>query len=303
MKKILFVLSAILFLFNGCAEKPMHNTIPAIDSVVIALLDTGISTAAIDETRLLTGYNYVDNTEDTNDNINHGTAVASVIVGSASAKIEGIAPDAFLVPLVVTTKDEDGKLQSVTPDILAQAIYDSVDKYGANIINISLGIKKDVPTIKKAVAYAKKQGVMVISAVGNDGEDEDYYYPAAYDIVLAVGSHNNKGELSVFSQQNGTADLLAPGEDIWLASKNGKTYRARGTSYATAYAVAAAAKLLTKAPELSPDEIREILINSATDIALEGHGKKYTVAILDLDEALDYNNDQNPAEIATDDKE
>lgn len=286
MKRILFVLSVIIFLFSGCSEKQTTAAIPEKENVVIALLDTGISTTAIDETCILTGYNYVDSTGDTNDKINHGTAVASVIVGSVSAKIEGIAPEALLVPLVVTTKDEDGRLKSVTPDILAQAIYDSVDKYGADIINISLGIKKDVTKIKEAVVYAKKKGVMVISAVGNDGEDEDYYYPAAYDTVLAVGSHNDKGELSDFSQQNSTADLLAPGEDIWLASRYGKTYRARGTSYATAYVAAAAAKLMENDPGLSSEEIRKLLIDTATDTIEEGEDKDYSVPILNLEEAL-----------------
>lgn len=288
MKKILFVMSAILFLSNGGAEKPITDTIPEKDNVVIALLDTGISKAAIDESRILAGYNYVESSKDTKDKINHGTAVASVIVGSAPAKIKGIASDAFVVPLVVSTKDEDGNLQSVTPKVLAQAIYDSVDKYGADIINISLGIKKDVHRVKEAVAYANKQGVMVISAVGNDGEDEDYYYPAAYETVLAIGSHDDKGELSDFSQQNGTADLLAPGEDIWLASKNGKTYGARGTSFATAYVAAAAARLLAKNPGLSPEEIHTILICTATDIIEEGRGTDCGVGILNLDDALDY---------------
>lgn len=278
----------IFFVLSDCAERSIAETIPEIDSVVISLLDTGISKAAIDESRILAGYNYVESTKDTKDKINHGTAVASVIVGSVPAKIEGIACDAFLVPLVISTKGEDGNLQSVTPKVLAQAIYESVDKYGADIINISLGIKKDVPMVKKAVAYAKKQGVMVISAVGNDGKDEDYYYPAAYDSVLAIGSHNDKGELSDFSQQNGTADLLAPGEDIWLASKSGKSYRSRGTSYATAYAAAAAARLLAKNPELSPEEIRKILICTATDTIEEGRGTDCAVGILNLDGALDY---------------
>lgn len=288
MKKMLLVLFIIIILLSGCAKKPNTSSKSERDNVVIALLDTGISKAAIDENRILEGYNYVEGTRDTTDKINHGTAVASVIVGSAPAKIEGIASDAFMVPLVVLTKDEDGNLQSITPEVLAQAIYDSVDKYDADIINISLGIKKDVPKVKEAVDYAKKQGVMVISAVGNDGDDEDYYYPAAYESVLAIGSHNDKGELSDFSQQNGTADLLAPGEDIWLASKNGKTYGARGTSFATAYAAAAAASLLIKSPGLSPEEIRNILIRTSTDVIEGGNGLDCGVGILNLDAVLDY---------------
>ena len=288
MKRILFALMFVLILFNGCAGKEAIEVTSEKENVVIALLDTGISRVAIDETRILPGYNYVENTENTEDKINHGTAVASVIVGSAPAKIEGIAPEALLVPLVVTTKEKDGSIRNVTPDILAQIIYDSVDIYKADIINISLGIKKDEIKIKEAIDYAYINGVTVISAAGNDGDDESLYYPAAYETVLAVGSHNDKGELSDFSQRNRTADILAPGEDIWLASRNGKTYGARGSSYATAYAAAAAARLLAYDSDLTPDKIREILIDTATEMIEEADGTGYLVPVLNLEEALKY---------------
>lgn len=283
MKKIAFVLFVTITILNGCAAKKLTiDPVYQVDGVVIALLDTGISTVAIDERRILSGFNYVENSQDSEDKVNHGTAVASAIVGSESAKIVGLAENAYLVPLVMTTKGEDGKLQGVTPETLAQAIYDSIDKYGADIINISLGIKKDVSEVKKAIAYAEKQRVLVVSAMGNEGEEGDYYYPATYDTVLGVGSHNDKGEISDFSQQNGIPNLLAPGEDIWFASKNGKTYGSRGTSYATAYVAAAAARLLAEKPDLSPEQVREILFDTGTDIGSE------SFCILNLDVALDY---------------
>mgnify|MGYP000986066830 CR=1 FL=1 len=297
MKKNICILLVIITIFSGCtaakphtnilqkpnsSQEPDTNISPKADGVVIALLDTGISTLAIDESRLLPGYNYVENSDNTGDKINHGTAAASVIVGSTPAKIEGFAPNAYLVPLVVRTKTESGEQKGITPQTLAQVIIDCVDKYNAYIINISLGIKKDVKEVKKAIDYAEKKGVLVVSAVGNDGEDEDCYYPAAYETVLSVGSHDKDGKISSFSQKNGTVDILAPGEDIWLASKNGKTYGTRGTSFATAYVAAVAANLLAENPGLSPKEIREILCQSATDIGEEGFDKDSGWGILNI---------------------
>jgi minor extracellular protease Epr len=162
-----------------------------------------------------------------------------------------------------------------------------VDKYGADIINISFGIKKDVEEVRKAVAYAEKKGVLVVCAVGNSGNDRDIYYPAAYETVLAVGSHDKDGKLSDFSQRNGTADILAPGEDIWLASRNGKTYGTKGTSFAAAYASAAAAVLLFEYPDLLPQEIRECLIRSADKIEDEG-ATTDNAGILNLEAAFAY---------------
>lgn len=263
MKKHLLLLLLLCGL-AGCAASDIEP-VSRPDGIVIALLDTGISTAAIDPARILPGYNYVLSSEDTEDRINHGTAAASVIVGCESAEVVGLATEAYLVPLVVTDK-VDGKAKGVTPETLAQAIRDAVDVYGADIINVSLGIKKDTEQLRDAVAYAESNGVLVVSAVGNDGVDGDPYYPAAYDSVLGVGSHDKNDEVSDFTQQNGTADLLAPGENIWLASRNGKTYGAKGSSYATAYVSAAAAQLWLDHRDLTAEELRQALITSARTV-------------------------------------
>ena len=288
MKKVLFILLAVVVLLSGCGvQKQNTNSVNEPEGVVIALLDTGISLRAIDEKYILPGYNYTENSENTEDRINHGTAAASVIVGSAPAKVEGLAENVRLVPLVVLSKTEDGKQKSIDARTLAKAIRDSVDKYGADIINISFGIKKDVEEVRKAVAYAEKKGVLVVCAVGNSGNDRDIYYPAAYETVLAVGSHDKDGKLSDFSQRNGTADILAPGEDIWLASRNGKTYGTKGTSFAAAYASAAAAVLLFEYPDLLPQERRECLIRSADKIEDEG-ATTDNAGILNLEAAFAY---------------
>lgn len=280
MKRILPWLLIILLL-SGCSEQSSNATPPQYDKIVIAMLDTGISTTAIDGAFLLPGYNYVTSTEDTEDRINHGTATASIIVGCESADVAGCYAEVLLLPLVVTDK-VDGEVKSVSSEVLAQAIRDAVDVYGANIINVSLGIQKDHDKVRNAVAYALGKGVPVISAVGNDG-DESLYYPAAYDGVLGVGSHNDEGEASKFSQKNETVDLLAPGEDIWLASRNGATYGAKGTSYAAAYVSAAVAWILQDDPTLTVDQVSQKLYEAATDIGALGRDDASGWGILDLE--------------------
>lgn len=275
MKKgLLFLMIIILAFLSGCTtdrtegmeEFKVEHTYEKSDRVTIALLDTGVSETAIQSEHLLKGYNYVTNSYDTEDMINHGTAVASVILGCKSAGVEGAAVDAYIVPLVVVTKEE-GKTVSVSPDILAKAIRDSVDVYGADIINISLGIKKDEPKLLQAVKYAEEKGVLVVSAVGNGGSSATLYYPAAYDMVMAVGSCDKYGQESDFCQSG--YDVLAMGEDIWLASRNGIRYGACGTSYATGYVAATAADILMHEKDLSLTELRNRIIEKAT--ALGGY--------------------------------
>lgn len=254
MKRIAVLL--LLLLLTGCANEP-----PQYDRPVIALVDTGVSTVAIDPSCLLPGHNYVSPCEDTEDRIDHGTAVASTILGCESAGLEGLAANCcYVVPLVIADADQ----ASVTPETLAQAIRDAVDVYGADIINVSLGIKKDEDVLKKAVDYAARQGALVVAAAGNDG-GADYVYPAAYETVLAVGSHDRNNRVSDFSQRNDTVDLLAPGEDVWFASRSGKTYGARGTSYATGYVSAAAAVILWNDQNMTADEVRQKLLSDAEE--------------------------------------
>lgn len=228
--------------------------------MTIALIDTGVSATAIDSPHLLPGHNYVTGTEDTQDLINHGTAVASVILGCERAGVVGMAPDAYLVPLVVMTK-QDGAIVKASPSVLAQAIRDSVDLYGADLINVSLGIRTDHPALRDAVAYADRKGVPVISAVGNGGSTGKPYYPAAYETVLAVGSCDRSGRISSFSQSG--AAVFATGEGVMLASRNGVPYGVKGTSFATGFVSAYAATLLAETPSLTPKELYAEVIEKA----------------------------------------
>ena len=258
MKKIAFFLLSLSLLLTGCAKEPQFLHDP--ERIVIALLDSGVSTTAIGSDHLLPGWNYVTESEDTEDQINHGTAVASAILGSRSAEMTGAAEDAYLIPLVVVTEVE-GKTTGVPPETLGRAIRESIDLYHADIICISLGVLREDAELLEAVRYADEQKIPVVAAVGNDGEDGQPLYPAAYDTVLAVGSCDKNGNRSAFSQ-NG-ADVLAPGEDLLLASRSGRSYGVKGTSFSTGYAAAHAAKLLMEDPTLTPAQLYEKLIEKA----------------------------------------
>jgi subtilisin family serine protease len=61
-------------------------------------------------------------------------------------------------------------------------------------------------------------------------------------------------------------DILAPGEDIWLASRNGKTYGAKGTSYATGYVSAAAALVWNDNLNLTAEEVMQEILSSAQTV-------------------------------------
>lgn len=235
---------------------------------------------------IVPGKNYVLPDGGTEDLRGHGTAVAGIVAGSASAKKEGLCPEAELVPLVWSTLDGEGKPLQAGADTAAQAIRDAVDLYGCRIVNLSLGTDADSPALREAAEYAEEKGVLLVAAAGNGGGDRPCW-PGAYETVLCVGSVDASGEVSSFSRRGEWVDLTAPGEDLRVVSLRGRTIRAWGTSYAAAHVTGAAARLLAADPTLTAADLRELLTASARDAGAPGFDPDYGWGVLDPDGALE----------------
>lgn len=234
--------------------------------VVIAIIDTGISTNAIPSENILEGKNYLDPSLSTEDTYGHGTAVASVILKHL--------PQAQFVPLVSNAYD-NGKIKQVDNDTFAQVIRDAVDVYHCQIINLSIGLILDKPSIREAVEYAEQKNVLVVASAGNDyaTDGKFKYYPAGYDTVLAVGSVNKKeNAISEFSQRGEWVNIYACGEEIEIKTLSGNTRQDNGTSYSAACVTASVGQLLQKNPKLTPAKLQEKLLENAKELS---DGTKY----------------------------
>lgn len=267
-------------------------TIPVLatkaEMVRVAVIDTGISDTAIPKTNLSPGRNYILPNQTTADTVGHGTAIASIIAGSEPAEVQGICPEAILVPLVYYGRKEDGGIIKGDGAMLAKIIGDAVEVYGCRILNISSGVLNDTPALRDAVAWAEKQGALVISSVGNDGNDT-VYYPGAYSSVLCVGAANEENSTPAdFSNRHDAVDLLAPGEKLPSATMKGNRLLVSGTSFSTAYISGVAAKLMTDYPHLTTAQVRQILYASATDYSPAGYDRASGWGILNLEQAFVY---------------
>lgn len=248
--------------------KPDNPTSAKSEPVIIAVIDTGISTKGIDPNSVLSGKNYIDPNLTTDDTYGHGTAVASVILKNT--------PDVKLLPLV-SNAYSDGEIIQVDNDVLAGMIKDAVDVFDCDIINLSAGLILDKPAIREAVLYAEQNGVLVVASVGNDyATDGDFkYYPAGYETVMAVGSTNREGTaVSDFSQRGEWVDIYARGEGVEITTLSGSKRESDGTSYSAAYVTAYAAKLLQEDNTLSPDRLREKLLSHTKQLP---DGKKVLI--------------------------
>ena len=267
MKKVITIL-LLLFVFLTEAAYAA--------SVKIGVIDTGVKEkeSVLDGQKILSGKNYVLGSSDTDDEVGHGTRVASLILGTVDGEIASPCSESLIVPLVYYTKLASGAALNGGLESICNAIYDAVDIYDCQIINISSGITADDERLKKAIDYAEEHGVLVVSACGNSGDE--VYFPAAYDTVLGVGSHNSKFEPADFSCRGSGLDMLMYGEDLKVVSiKNAANYElVSGTSYSTALVTAHAAAALEQYPHLMPSQIRYLMRASCDDICDAGYDEK-----------------------------
>ncbi|MBQ7975111.1 MAG: S8 family serine peptidase [Clostridia bacterium] len=230
------------------------------NDVVVGVIDSGCYAHPDLANNLLAGRNYTSSDiENTGDNIGHGTYVSGIIAAESNGEYtDGVSHKAKIVPLKCFDKGA-----STTVSMISDAIYDAVDLYDCDVINLSFGIPKSIitKTLELAIQYAIKNNCIVVAAVGNDGASTEYY-PAKYDDVIGVGSIDEGGEISSFSQHNSTVDCVAPGRGINSVSIDGYSGNS-GTSFAAPHVAAMAAIAKCIDENITAQEFTEILINTS----------------------------------------
>lgn len=253
--------------------------------VRIGIVDSGLDTGHEDlaGARIIPGSSYALGSGNTNDEYGHGTFVAGVIaaVPGNGTGLAGLAPGAEIVPL----KCFRGKTTQVS--YIVKAIYGGVDDYDCDILNLSFGLATDNQSLREAVEYAEQQGLIVVAAVGNDGESK-LYYPAAYPSVIGVGSLGEDMTVAKNSQRNSSVYVTAPGYQVLgLDLSREEPYKpGNGTSYATPHIAAALAILKQAQPELNGAAARQLLAAHAQDLGDPGYDTSYGYGFISLSALL-----------------
>lgn len=253
--------------------------------VRIGIIDSGVKLDHEDlaGANILTGYNYIDNSQDVSDGVGHGTFVTGVIAaqGGNGLGVAGLADGAEIVPLKCFSS-----ISGQVSDVVA-AIWDAVDQYSCRVINLSVGIAVSSSELKGAVDHAWEEGCIIAAAVGNRG-DSLPYYPASYENVIGVGSVDAQLGCTWFSQQNDSVYVMAPGEELWGLSNEGGYTSGKGTSYSCPMVVAALALALQAQPGLTPEELQAYVMLSALDLGEDGYDTAYGYGLLQIDGLLSY---------------
>jgi len=211
----------------------------------------------------------------------HCTMVSGIIAANRENNIgiKGIAKHVKLMPLNISySGDEHDK------DI-AMAVYYAVDN-GAKVINMSFGKEFSLQKewVFEAFKYAEEHNVLLVHSSGNNhfNTDENPYYPSDNSFdgspevcnnFINVGSISSRVDstfVSTFSnygEQN--VDLFAPGEEIYTTAAGNKYESDSGTSLAAPMVSGTAALIWSYYPNLTVQEIKQIILDSGTAYDLE----------------------------------
>jgi type VII secretion-associated serine protease mycosin len=271
------------------------------EGVTVAVLDTGVDADHPDlkghvlPEKDLVGFGAVPGDRPW---ARHGTGMAGIIAGQGHGQgradgVLGIAPGVRILPVRVILEDADPERKRARTEksgALADGIRWAAD-HGADVINLSLGDDSESahpePREDTAIQYALAKGVSVVASAGNGGlQGNRASYPAAYPGVIAVTAVDNLGTRAPFSTRHWYATVCAPGDDIVMPDPDRKYYRGQGTSPAAAFVSGTIALVRAAHPDLSPAQIRQLLIDTAQDGPKGGRDNDYGAGMVDAAAAL-----------------
>ena len=212
----------------------------------------------------------------------HGTHVAGSIAAIMNNKrgIAGVAPNAKILPL--RALGMCGGYDSDIADAMVWAAGGTVEGVPANthpaqIINLSLGGEGTCPaTYSKAIAEVNKRGAILVVAAGNDNQDTSKIAPANCGGSIVVGSTNQKGQRSDFSNYGKIVDVSAPGDGIMSTVDLGTTVSTGagyteydGTSMAAPQVAGIIALMKSVDPSLTADRAKQVLKQSAKPLTCD----------------------------------
>ena len=240
------------------------------------------------------------------DTFGHGTFMAGLIAADDGQQgtgngYQGIAPGARIVSVKVADAQGRTDVTQVIAGIdwVVQHAHDP----GLNIrvLNLSFGTDSTQPYVVDPLAFAAEAawhaGIVVVVSAGNSGVRQ-LTDPASDPFVIAVGAADSNGSTSVRDEllapfsNTGTrsreVDVVAPGTHIeglrvpgsfiddafgTTARLGDRFFRGSGTSEAAAITSGVVALMLSNRPDLSPDQVKGLLTQTARRLPLAGRGQ------------------------------
>ena len=229
----------------------------------------------------------------------HGTHIAGTIAGDgtrSNGQYVGMDPRANIVSVRVLDQKGNGRTSSVVRGL--SWVLGHKREFNIKVVNMSfgappVGVYRTDP-MAAAVEVVWKNGITVVAAAGNQGPTNGKVESPGIDpYVITVGSTDDAGTVTLTDDVLGwfsswgtpTAstpkpDLVAPGrkivsidvpgstldtmlpDHVVIARNGSKYFRLTGTSMSTGIVTGAVALLLERSPNLTPDQVKQIIVST-----------------------------------------
>ena len=237
------------------------------------------------------------------DNDGHGTGVAGIIA-AVKDNNKGTVGVSHKASILAVNCFEPGTFFSCLRGVYYAA---GLNQNGENptsqprraqVVNMSWGwAERDlrrcascITTIETVMQRAKDRGLVLVASAGNTGNTrgtgDSVSYPARTGIPIAVAAIDRNNRRASWSSTGPQVDLAAPGVAIESPYKNGAYTTWNGTSAAAPHVAGAAALVLDKNADLTPDQVRSYLENGALDLGSLGTDSHFGKGLVQVDRAV-----------------
>jgi subtilisin family serine protease len=265
------------------------DTYTGNSEVIVAVIDTGVDYAHKDlmfnmwtDANGHYGYDTYDEDNVPMDTFGHGTHCSGIIAadGNNGIDVSGVCWNARIMAVRIAHYE-------IAWADAAEGIEYATDN-GADVMSLSWGGSSDSNVVEDAIDYAYGQGVVIVASAGN-GDTNTPQYPADYNNVISVAATDANDERAIWSGGSGSnygswVDIAAPGDNILSllgtgtimslftpylyppGDPNATMVVSSGTSMACPHVAGACALLLSLNPDLSCDDVNDIIMQSADEL-------------------------------------
>ncbi|MGA1941339.1 S8 family peptidase [Arcobacter sp. YIC-310] len=251
------------------------------------------------------------NVSDTDgDTFYHGLAAAGIIAGDEI----GVAPNVEIALININLATQGSTIDKYL------TAFNKAKEAGAKVINCSWSISSEDPNLwdsytlplRALIEDFKDQGIIIVFASGNDGTDLDQAGEKSLselDSVIGVGATSVLNDVTSYSNYGSAIDVIAPGggslndgllgilsldqsgnagrnsnSQLSYTNENLNNYTlTSGTSFAAPTTSGLVALILSVNPNLTFDQVRNILISTTDKIG--GSNADYTTGNFDTKRA------------------
>lgn len=242
--------------------------------ITVVVMDTGCQLTHPDLSANLDtvhAWNAMSNCVLTSESAQHGTHVAGLVAACANNGIgvAGVSYNAKVLPMKVISEGGGtsyiiGAFDKLFSQINSGAVTN------VRVINMSLSTSVNSTLVHSAIQTAVNQyGILPVASAGNGG-GTNATYPSDYSECISVISITRGGNKAPDSNYGSTKDISAPGNGVYSTVPPSSYTYLNGTSQAAPIVSGVAALMFAAKPSATVSQVRNALLNSATDIGASG---------------------------------